>query len=43
MGMSVAPQVAARLGDFLDWDKTRVEQELRAYQERVDLANAFKK
>ncbi len=41
MGMRVAPQVVARLGDFLDWDKTEIERELRAYQERVAQASAF--
>jgi len=43
MGVSVAPQVAAELGDFVDWDKTEVERELGAYQEQVALASAFRK
>ena len=43
MGMSIAPQVTARLGDFLDWDKTEIERELRAYQDRVAQASAFGK
>jgi glycerol-3-phosphate dehydrogenase len=42
MGSSVAPEVAARLGDFLDWDKGEVDRELREYQERVALAGTFK-
>jgi len=42
MGLSVAPQVVARLGDFLDWDKGEVERELRVYQEQVELASKFK-
>jgi glycerol-3-phosphate dehydrogenase len=43
MGMGIAPEVAARLGNFLDWDKTEIERELREYQERVALASAFRK
>ncbi len=43
MGIGIAPEVAARLGDFLDWDKTEIERELREYQGQVDLASAFKK
>jgi glycerol-3-phosphate dehydrogenase len=43
MGMGIASEVAARLGDFLDWDKTEIERELREYQERVALASAFRK
>ncbi len=42
MGISIAPEVAARLGDLMDWDKTEIERELRGYQEQVDSANAFK-
>jgi hypothetical protein len=43
MGIQIAPEVAARLGDFLDWDKAEVERELREYQEQVALASAFRK
>ncbi len=43
MGMSVAPEVAARLGDFLDWDKAKIERALRGYQEQVELASAFRR
>ncbi len=43
MGLSIAPEVAARLGDFLDWDKGEVDRELREYQEQVALASAFRK
>ncbi|HEX7589048.1 MAG TPA: glycerol-3-phosphate dehydrogenase C-terminal domain-containing protein, partial [Anaerolineae bacterium] len=43
MGVQVAPEVAARLGDFLDWDKTEVDRELGEYQEQVALASAFRK
>jgi len=43
LGLGVAPQVAARLGEFLDWNKARVDQELRAYQEKIDQTSAFKK
>ena len=42
MGMSIAPNVAARLGDFLDWGKTEIERELREYQEQVELASKFR-
>ncbi len=43
MGVSVAPKVAARLGDFLDWDKAEIDRALRGYQEQVELASAFRK
>ncbi len=42
MGSSIAPAVAARRGDFLDWDKGKVDHELREYQERIALASKFK-
>lgn len=42
-GMAAAPAVAKMLGDAFDWDKPRVEQELRAYQTQVDLTMAFRK
>lgn len=42
-GLTVAPRVAKLLGDYFDWDAQRIEHELRAYQEHVDLTNAFKK
>jgi glycerol-3-phosphate dehydrogenase len=41
-GLAAAPQVAAYIGEFLDWDKSRIDRELRAYQEQVDLASKFK-
>jgi glycerol-3-phosphate dehydrogenase len=43
MGIGVAPQVAARLGDFMDWDRTEIERALHEYQEQVELANKFKR
>jgi len=42
-GLAAAPRVAKLLGDYFDWDKARVEKDLRAYQQNVDLTNAFKK
>jgi glycerol-3-phosphate dehydrogenase len=42
-GLAAAPEVARMLGDYFDWDKARVEKDLRAYQAQVDLTNAFKK
>lgn len=42
-GIRIAPEVAACLGKSLGWDKARIEQEVCAYQEYVDLANAYKK
>jgi glycerol-3-phosphate dehydrogenase len=42
-GVAAAPQVAARLGAFMGWDKARIEKELRAFQEQVDWVNAFRK
>lgn len=41
-GLTVAPRVAELMRDYFDWDSRRIEQELRAYQERVSLTNAFK-
>ncbi len=40
-GVSAAAPVAARMAELLDWDKPRVERELRAYQEQVSLARKF--
>ncbi|MBI3741493.1 MAG: hypothetical protein HY257_07025 [Chloroflexi bacterium] len=37
-GIEIAPQVAARLAQKLNWDATRVQQELRAYQDQIELA-----
>ncbi|MBI4787500.1 MAG: glycerol-3-phosphate dehydrogenase/oxidase [Chloroflexi bacterium] len=41
-GLGAAPEVAARLGESLDWDKSKIEQELRAYQDEVARARAFR-
>ncbi len=41
-GVAAAPQVAKYLAEFLDWDKTRIEKELREYQARVGLTNKFR-
>jgi glycerol-3-phosphate dehydrogenase len=41
-GIAAAPEVAARLGEFLDWDKAKIEKELRAYEEEVELTRKFK-
>lgn len=41
-GIAAAPEVAARLGEFLDWDKATIEKELRAYEEEVGLTRKFK-
>ncbi len=41
-GVAAAPRVAQYLAEFLEWDKARVENELRAYQDNVDAMNAFK-
>ena len=43
LGIGAAPQVAQRLGEFLDWGKTQVDQNLGAFQDKVDLTSAFKK
>ncbi|MBI3912911.1 MAG: glycerol-3-phosphate dehydrogenase/oxidase [Chloroflexi bacterium] len=40
-GIEVAPQVAARMAARLDWDRARIEKELRAYQDQVSLARKF--
>ncbi len=40
-GIGAAAEVAAYLGKFLEWDKARVEKELRAYQDEVALVRAF--
>lgn len=42
-GIAAAPRVAQYLAEFLEWDKARLEKELRAYQDHVDAMNAFKK
>jgi glycerol-3-phosphate dehydrogenase len=41
-GLTVAPRVAEMMRDYFHWDTRRIEQELRAYQERVRLTNAFR-
>ena len=41
-GLGAAPEVAARLGEFLDWDKTKIEKELRAFQDEVARARAYR-
>ncbi len=41
-GLQVAPEVAAWLGKFFDWDKRAVEKDLRAYEEQVGLTLMFK-
>ncbi|MBI5035102.1 MAG: glycerol-3-phosphate dehydrogenase/oxidase [Chloroflexi bacterium] len=42
-GLAAAPQVARMLSEHYDWDKTRIDQELRIYQDHVDLTMAFRK
>lgn len=42
-GLGAAPDVAKKLGDHFDWDKTRIDKELKLYQDRVDLTMAFRK
>lgn len=42
LGIAAAPRVAACLAEYLDWDKSRVEIELRAYEEQARLACDFK-
>lgn len=41
-GLGAAPRVATRLGEYMDWDKTRLEKELRAYEDQVALTRAFR-
>ncbi len=40
-GLGAAAETAGYLRQFLNWDKARVEKELRTYQEQVALARAF--
>lgn len=41
-GLTVAPLVGQMLSEFLGWRTTELEQNLRDYQERVRLTNAFR-
>jgi glycerol-3-phosphate dehydrogenase len=41
-GMEAAPQVAAMLGEYMDWDRARMEKELRDFEEQVALARAYR-
>lgn len=41
-GIQGASQVAAWLGESLDWDKSAIENNLRAYEEQVGLTLKFK-
>ncbi len=40
-GAAIAPQVAKRMAGALNWDRPRVERELRAYQEQMELVKKF--
>jgi glycerol-3-phosphate dehydrogenase len=42
-GITAAPQAAKYFVEVLDWDKARIEKELRAYQDNVDATNAYRK
>ncbi len=41
-GVEAATEVAGRLGQALEWDKARIEQELRAYEREVCLTRAYR-
>lgn len=41
-GMEAAPHVAAMLGEYMDWDRARIEKELRVFEEQVALARAYR-
>lgn len=41
-GMSIVPQVADRMGAYLGWDKSKREAELRAFEENIASADAFR-
>jgi glycerol-3-phosphate dehydrogenase len=41
-GVSIAPQVAEIMAEFLDWNKTERDKQLRAYEENVRLASKFR-
>ena len=43
LGLGAAPQVAKYLGAYLDWSTTQVDENLRMFQDKVDLTSAFKK
>jgi glycerol-3-phosphate dehydrogenase len=36
-----APAVAAKMGEFLNWDATRLAEELAAYREQIERSRAF--
>jgi glycerol-3-phosphate dehydrogenase len=43
LGIGAAPQVAQRLGAFLDLGKAQEDENLRVFQDKVDQTSAFKK